>query len=73
MNRREWLKAAGAAGAAFALPPAMASQATSGSTQLVTEIKRLNLRYTWTTTMSSSAYRDTLHLRLTLWWRDRIR
>jgi L-alanine-DL-glutamate epimerase-like enolase superfamily enzyme len=32
---------------------------------LETEIVRLNLRHTWTTTMSSSEYRDTLHVRLT--------
>ncbi|HTQ57349.1 MAG TPA: dipeptide epimerase [Bryobacteraceae bacterium] len=29
---------------------------------LTTEIKRIKLRHTWTTTMSSSAYRDTLYL-----------
>jgi L-alanine-DL-glutamate epimerase-like enolase superfamily enzyme len=38
------------------------SAATSPTT-LETEIVRLNLRHTWTTTMSSSAYRDTLHVR----------
>src|SRR5262245_34522555 len=32
---------------------------------VTTEIKRLNLRHTWTTTMSSSDYRDTLHVSFT--------
>jgi hypothetical protein len=32
---------------------------------LQTEIKRLKLGHTWTTTMSSSEYRDTLHVRYT--------
>jgi L-alanine-DL-glutamate epimerase-like enolase superfamily enzyme len=31
-------------------------------TTVQTEIKRLKLRHTWTTTMSSSDYRDTLHV-----------
>ena len=55
MNRRDWLKAAGVTGASFVLPSAMISaQAASGAAQLDTEIKRLKLRHTWTTTMSSS-------------------
>jgi L-alanine-DL-glutamate epimerase-like enolase superfamily enzyme len=33
-----------------------------GSTEVKTELKRLTLRHTWTTTMSSSAYRDTVHV-----------
>ncbi len=56
MNRRDWWKAAGAAAisrAAFAAGPA----------GLETEIVRLRLRHTWTTVMSSSEYRDNLHLR----------
>jgi L-alanine-DL-glutamate epimerase-like enolase superfamily enzyme len=66
MNRRDWLKTAGVTGAAFALPPVMLSrQATSGAAQLETEIKRLKLRHTWTTTMSSSEFRDTLYVRYT--------
>jgi L-alanine-DL-glutamate epimerase-like enolase superfamily enzyme len=36
---------------------------TGGPASIETEIKRLALRHTWTTTMSSSEYRDTLHLR----------
>jgi len=35
----------------------------AGTAAIETEIKRLKLRHTWTTTMSSSEYRDTLHLR----------
>ena len=65
MNRRNFLKTAsvapGAASAALAAPapPAAASAA------LTTKIVRLNLQHTWTTTMSSSAYRDTLHTTFT--------
>jgi L-alanine-DL-glutamate epimerase-like enolase superfamily enzyme len=58
MNRREWLKATGAAVAA----PLVADAAPS---TLETQIVRLKLRHTWTTTMSSSEYRDNLHLRFT--------
>jgi L-Ala-D/L-Glu epimerase len=64
MNRREWLKTAGMVGAASALPFELAA-AEGGPAKIETEIKRLNLRHTWTTTMSSSEYRDTLHLRYT--------
>lgn len=70
MNRRDWLKAASAAGIAAALPVEMASaQETSsgshGEAGVRCELKRLNLKHTWTTTMSSSAYRDTVHLQYT--------
>ena len=58
MNRRDLIKTAAAAsslllpaGCSRTMPPSLASK-----------ILRLNLRHTWTTTMSSSAYRDTLHL-----------
>ena len=74
MNRRDWVKILGAAallkgveaparalGRTSALHPA----GSSSPTRLETEIVRLNLRHTWTTTMSSSAYRDTLHVRYT--------
>jgi L-Ala-D/L-Glu epimerase len=53
MTRRDCLGAAVFAPAAWA-------QRTAPS--LTTAIKRLNLQHTWTTTMSSSQYRDTLHL-----------
>lgn len=70
MNRRDWLKGAGAAGLIAAMPLEMNASSpnkapTSGKAQLTTELKRLNLRHTWTTTMSSSAYRDTVHLHYT--------
>lgn len=58
MNRREWWNTFGAAAA---LP--QLSQG-AGNT-LETRIVRLKLRHTWTTTMSSSEYRDTLHVRFT--------
>ena len=65
MNRREWLRAAGSAGVVVA-QPLLAVRAQAGvpvPPVLETEITRLKLRHTWTTTMSSSAYRDTLQVR----------
>ena len=67
MNRREWMQSAGLLSAALASP--LLDQrplwgAPSGA-DLQTEVKRLKLRHTWTTTMSSSEYRDTLHVRYT--------
>jgi L-alanine-DL-glutamate epimerase-like enolase superfamily enzyme len=56
MNRRDFMKTAAAGGCAAGVPTAMAA-----SPELVAKIVRLNLRHTWTTTMSSSEYRDTLH------------
>jgi L-Ala-D/L-Glu epimerase len=56
MKRRDFFKAA-------ALP--MAGAVTAGAAPapaLETRIVRLNLLHTWTTTMSSSQYRDTLHV-----------
>jgi L-alanine-DL-glutamate epimerase-like enolase superfamily enzyme len=56
MNRRNFMKTAAVAPAvgAFAAP-------ASGNPAFTDKIVRLNLRHTWTTTMSSSQYRDTLH------------
>ena len=69
MNRRDWMKTAGSAGAlAFVAQPLLAVRARAGvpaQPVLETEIVRLRLRHTWTTTMSSSAYRDTLQVRYT--------
>jgi len=65
MNRRDWFKAAGAVGVGAAMPAvlyAADTPATGGNAVVKTELKRLVLRHTWTTTMSSSAYRDTVHL-----------
>jgi len=36
-----------------------------GAASFSTQVRRLQLRHTWTTTMSSSAYRDTLHAQFT--------
>ncbi len=62
MNRRRWMKTAGAAAGSLALPITWrghgVSEHASGGASLETEIVRLNLRHTWTTTMSSSEYRD---------------
>jgi L-alanine-DL-glutamate epimerase-like enolase superfamily enzyme len=54
MNRRDFLMAQAA------WPALLASGAPRAT--LRTEIVRLKLRHTWTTTMSSSEYRDTLHV-----------
>ncbi len=62
MNRRDLIKAAAAAAPAALLPAASAG-ATPAT--LETKILRLNLQHTWTTTMSSSQYRDTLHVAYT--------
>ena len=59
MNRRDLIKAAAAA------PAVLISSGCSHpmpAPSLETKILRLNLQHTWTTTMSSSAYRDTLHV-----------
>ena len=65
MNRRDLFKAAGAVGVGVAMPAALyavGTPATRDNAVVRTELKRLMLRHTWTTTMSSSAYRDTVHL-----------
>jgi L-Ala-D/L-Glu epimerase len=66
MNRREWLKLAGATGIALTVPsrsvaapnPLRGQPSSSVSVELI----RLNLQHTWTTTMSSSTYRDTVNV-----------
>lgn len=70
MQRRDWLKAAAAAAAATAVPferfaSAAETVAAGGPAKIHTEVVRLNLKHTWTTTMSSSAYRDVLYVRYT--------
>jgi len=63
MNRRQWIKTTAAAGIAAALPlPAIGGL---GPAAIATEIVRLKLRHTWTTTMSSSEFRDVIYLRYT--------
>lgn len=69
MNRREWIKTTGTLGvgcmaANLGSLPALATESQAGC-KWEPSITRLNLRHTWTTTMSSSAYRDTIHVRLT--------
>jgi L-alanine-DL-glutamate epimerase-like enolase superfamily enzyme len=66
------MAAAGSAAAAAALPGRAGARDGVGGggagappDGLDAEIVRLNLRHTWTTTMSSSEHRDTLHVRLT--------
>ena len=54
MNRRSFVESIAAAPLAGALHAA-------GAPAFETRIMRLNLKHTWTTTMSSSEYRDTLH------------
>jgi len=72
MNRRDWVKTVGVAAVlkgleaptrALGRTSTLRATNNSSTTQLETEIVRLKLRHTWTTTMSSSAYRDTLHVR----------
>lgn len=69
MNRRELFQtmAAATAGAALLGGDGLALGPTkkSGVATFSTQIQRLQLRHTWTTTMSSSAYRDTLYTRFT--------
>jgi L-alanine-DL-glutamate epimerase-like enolase superfamily enzyme len=61
VKRRDLLKAAAAAPSVL-LPAAHASPMSASPASLETKILRLNLQHTWTTTMSSSQYRDTLHV-----------
>ena len=68
MNRREWFQAAGGIGEGamignFGETTAWAGRVTDSKWE--TSVKRLQLRHTWTTTMSSSQYRDTIHVRVT--------
>ena len=70
MNRRDWMKTTAAVAGAAALPidslAALAQTADKGSSaKIETEIKRLKLRHTWTTTMASDDFRDTIHVRYT--------
>ncbi len=46
---------------AAAVPAAALGAPAAAGTNFSAKIVRLNLRHTWTTTMSSSEYRDTLH------------
>src|ERR1035437_3102020 len=68
MNRRTLLKTAGAAGVLACLPGKTTAfaedrKSSANASSVETEIYRLKLRHTWTTTMSSSTYRDILYVR----------
>lgn len=65
ISRRDWLKMAGAAGVAAAAPfgAQAAAEASPGSCEMHCDLKRLMLRHTWTTHMSSSSYRDTVQVK----------
>jgi L-Ala-D/L-Glu epimerase len=69
MNRREWLTITAAAGVANSLPKARldvpAEDPGTSRSSVSVELKRLNLQHTWTTTMSSSTYRETVNVRYT--------
>jgi L-alanine-DL-glutamate epimerase-like enolase superfamily enzyme len=62
MNRRNFLRTAAVAGCP--LGPVSGLAAPAGPS-IETKIVRLNLQHMWTTTMSSSQYRDTLHVAYT--------
>ena len=61
MRRRDWLLEVVGFLATGAASP---GRAAAADTSLGTEVVRLRLRHTWTTTMSSSEHRDTLFVRL---------
>jgi L-alanine-DL-glutamate epimerase-like enolase superfamily enzyme len=65
MRRREWLAIAGGAAAGCAISTSLSGVTSNpgAAPDLQTSITRLKLRHTWTTTMSSSDYRDTLAVR----------
>jgi L-alanine-DL-glutamate epimerase-like enolase superfamily enzyme len=66
MNRRDWLKFATATGisSCFAISSMGIEALASPEASVVNvELKRLNLQHTWTTTMSSSTYRETVNVR----------
>ncbi|MFP5235543.1 MAG: dipeptide epimerase [Acidobacteriota bacterium] len=65
ISRRDCLKLAGAAGVAALAQldaSAAAPAAASGSAHVNCSLMHLMLRHTWTTTMSSSTYRDTVRV-----------
>ena len=61
MNRRSFVKAAAGAPAGYPLARALAAPAAAPPS-LETRIVRLNLQHTWTTTMASDSFRNTLHV-----------
>ena len=68
MNRRQWLQAAGGIGTGAMignLGELRAFAGLAGISKWETTLQRLQLRHTWTTTMSSSQYRYTIFVRVT--------
>jgi L-Ala-D/L-Glu epimerase len=65
MNRREYLKIAGATALTPFAAAALQQASAEEPAKLECSLARLNLRHTWTTTMSSSEYRETVQLRYT--------
>lgn len=63
MNRRELIKLAGAASAFPFSASAMGVKPAAGASSVECSLQRLNLRHTWTTTMSSSEYRETVQVK----------
>ena len=64
MNRRDWLRGVLVTGTGLACEVPAVALSDGDHCHWQTAITRLKLRHTWTTTMSSSEYRDTLSLRL---------
>ncbi len=67
MNRRNFVQAAGLSSLMACLPGMSLASAdekktSPSATSVETDIYRLKLRHTWTTTMSSSTYRDILYV-----------
>ncbi len=62
MNRRSCLKMAGAAAVLPLAPRGAWAKTAGGPCTVDVGLKRLMLRHTWTTTMSSSEYRDTVQV-----------
>jgi L-Ala-D/L-Glu epimerase len=65
ITRRDWFKLAGASSLAAVAPRgtlAAMADALPHPASVHCELKRLMLRHTWTTVMSSSTYRDTVHV-----------
>jgi len=62
MNRREYLKLTGATAMTPFAGLGLTSAAAEEPARVETSLKRLNLRHTWTTTMSSSEFRETVQV-----------
>lgn len=63
ISRRGWLKLASATSLAMVAPfGGLETMAKDTPAEVRCELTRLMLRHTWTTVMSSSSYRDTVHV-----------